>query len=212
MIMAKFDDFKVNLKQKVKAKLILLASVAVFKALPLLLIVSIVYVALNWAKEDIQAQHSYDNIMEKLEVENLSDLIEIKGNEQTGYYWGFVSNIDEKLDAVIERITENPNTVTINDKDLLKKMIKAELVTQYPDLGGPTFDTGSTYSGSSEERAKQMLEDMSLDEKVSQMLFLLTSSSGDLSKNAGGYILLDGFDFSNLTNTGRCIFFYKCML
>lgn len=195
--MAKFDDFKVNLKQKVKAKLILLASVAVFKALPLLLIVSIVYVALNWAKEDIQAQHSYDNIMEKLEVENLSDLIEIKGNEQTGYYWGFVSNIDEKLDAVIERITENPNTVTINDKDLLKKMIKAELVTQYPDLGGPTFDTGSTYSGSSEERAKQMLEDMSLDEKVSQMLFLLTSSSGDLSKNAGGYILLDGFDFSN---------------
>lgn len=192
---------KLDLKGKLKSALISFGTIVLIKVLPLLLIGSIIFNLLNFAKELIQGDHTYDEIISKLDTENLSDLIEVKGNEETGYYWGFVDDIDTKLDSVIEELTNNANTVTIKDKALLKKMIKAELVTQYPDLGGPTFSTDNTYSGSSEERAKKMLEDMTLDEKVSQMLFLLTSNSGDLSKNAGGYILLDGFDFSNTKST-----------
>lgn len=192
---------KLDLKGKLKNALISFGTIVLIKVLPLLLIGSIIFNLLNFAKELIQGDHTYDEIISKLDTENLSDLIEVKGNEETGYYWGFVDDIDTKLDSVIEELTNNANTVTIKDKALLKKMIKAELVTQYPDLGGPTFSTDNTYSGSSEERAKKMLEDMTLDEKVSQMLFLLTSNSGDLSKNAGGYILLDGFDFSNTKST-----------
>ena len=180
---------KLDLKGKLKNALISFGTIVLIKVLPLLLIGSIIFNLLNFAKELIQGDHTYDEIISKLDTENLSDLIEVKGNEETGYYWGFVDDIDTKLDSVIEELTNNANTVTIKDKALLKKMIKAELVTQYPDLGGPIFSTDNTYSGSSEERAKKMLEDMTLDEKVSQMLFLLTSNSGDLSKNAGGYLL-----------------------
>lgn len=192
---------KLDLKGKLKNALISFGTIVLIKVLPLFLIGSIIFNLLNFAKELIQGDHTYDEIISKLDTENLSDLIEVKGDEETGYYWGFVDDIDTKLDSVIEELSNNGNTVTIKDKTLLKKMIKAELVTQYPDLGGPTFSTDNTYSGSSEERAKKMLEDMTLDEKVSQMLFLLTSNSSDLSKNAGGYILLDGFDFSNTKST-----------
>ena len=91
----------------------------------------------------------------------------------------------------------DPDVVTIEDKDMLKKMIKAELITQYPDLGGKTFSTGDTYTGTSAQKAEILLDEMSIDQKISQLIFLNTSDSNSLSKNAGGYILSTGFDFSN---------------
>lgn len=192
------------LKTAMKGVLVHLAGIFIHY-LPIIIAVvmagTIIFDLVNYAKEFIQGIFTHDAIMEALETEDISSLVEIKGNSEEGYYWGFVSDIDTRLDAVVKKLSKNVNTVTIKDKALLKKMIKAEIVTQYPDLGGKTFSTGSTYSGSSEERAKQMLEDMSLDEKISQMLFLITNNGNDLNKNAGGYILSDGFDFSNVKST-----------
>lgn len=170
----------------------------VIKLIAIISIVCIGFVFFNYIKEWIEGKNTATEIYEQLaETQDFSELVEIKGDENEGYYWGFVDNIDEILQKIIEELEDNSNTVTIKDIDLLKKMILAEVVTQYPDLGGKSFEVEkSIYSGSSKQKAEQMMRDLSLEEKVSQMLFVLTSNNDDLSKGAGGYVLEGGFDFS----------------
>lgn len=160
-------------------------------------VASIGLVILDWAREWIDGKNTADKIEEVLSIQDINELIEIKGNDENGYYWGFVDDIDDRLDVLIEKMKSDPDVVTIEDKDMLKKMIKAELVTQYPDLGGKTFATGDTYTGTSAQKAEILLDEMSIDQKISQLIFLNTSDSNSLSKNAGGYILSTGFDFAN---------------
>ena len=158
---------------------------------------TLVFTIFDYVREIIDGENTAQEISEVLSIQDINELVEIKGNDNDGYYWGFVDDIDSRLDILIESMRDNPDVVTIEDKDLLKMMIKAELVTQYPDLGGMSFDSGNTYSGTSEEKAEQLLDRLSIEQKISQMLFVNTTDNNSLSKNAGGYILSSGFDYSN---------------
>lgn len=202
--MAKGEDgkFKGAIKGAIKGAFMHIAVVAgafLLKILPWLLIaVTILNVLFNRQKEINQGKNTAEEIYSILGETDLNNLIEVKGNDNDGYYWGFVDDADERLDDVIEKLEKKHGTVTIESKNLLKKMILAQVVTQYPDLGGKSFTSSkSVYSGTSEQKAEQMMRDLSLEDKVSQMLFVLTSNNSELSQNAGGYVLEDGFDFSN---------------
>ncbi len=82
-------------------------------------------------------------------TQSLHDLITVAGNEENGYYLAFKEGADERLEDIIEAFKQaNYQTVTDDvknqefeegtniSKEILLKMIQAELFTQYPHLGG----------------------------------------------------------------------------
>lgn len=198
--MAKKGDgiIKTKIKGMAAAAISFVVSHSLIILIPTIIAVVLVTTVLDYVRELVNGSNSAQKVYEAFESENLNQLVEKKGNDQDGYYWGFVDDIDARLDKVVEKLDKDSATISIHDKELLKKMIKAELITQYPDLGGKSFsNSNSSYSGSSDEKAKQLMRELTLEEKISQMLFVSTSDNNKLSQNAGGYILEDGFDFSN---------------
>lgn len=76
--------------------------------------------------------------------EDLSSLIEIKGDEKSGYYLGFKEDIDDTLQKVLD---ENENTyaaLEVKDVSTLKKFLKAQMVTEYPNLGSSIVGNADT--------------------------------------------------------------------
>lgn len=121
----KKDEAKVNNKKKV---------------ISILLIVILLFGGLGsfdmavLGNQQGQAKNTPKTIYETLEVDSLLDLIEIKGDEQSGYYYSFVDGTEEKLDQVVKKLQKDGNKAIT--KELLKKMIKAEVVNQFPLLKG----------------------------------------------------------------------------
>ena len=197
-----------NTLKSVKNKIVAIAvavksTVFSIKIIPIILLIVMGATLFNWVRELIHARDTSQAILEALQVQDLDELVTLGGNDEEGYYWTFVDDVDERLDEVIESLEDDIDTLTIDDRDMIKKMVKAELVTQYPDLGGRSFSntSGTTYTGTDAEKARQMMEDMSIEEKISQMLFVITSDNNGLSQDAGGYILVDGFDFSQASQS-----------
>ena len=93
-----------------------------------------------------QAKKTIDTIYDILEVDSLVDFIEIKGDDKEGFYYDFVEGADEKIDELVKEIQRiGYKSIT---KDLLKKMIKAEIVNQFPLLKGSVSGGGSGGSAS----------------------------------------------------------------
>lgn len=147
------NDFLDKLKngkskiKKMRNNIVLKA--AIIKSLSVVIPVVIVgllifMVFFKWQLEIIQGKTTANLIYEVLGIEDFGELIEIKGNEQEGYYWGFKDGVDEQLDLVIEELKKNTSALEIDNKNVLKKMILAEVATNYPDLGGRTFNNEST--------------------------------------------------------------------
>ena len=57
-----------------------------------------------------------------------------------GYYLQFKDGIDEKFKEIKDSLSNSPGLYGIDDVDLFKKMVKAELVTKFPNLGGEIND------------------------------------------------------------------------
>jgi len=92
-----------------------------------------------------QSTNTPKAIYKALEVDNLLDLIEIKGDEKSGYYYEFKEGTEEKIDALVEILQRDGNKEI--SRTLLKKMIKAEVVNQFPFLqgaGSSSFLSGDT--------------------------------------------------------------------
>ena len=106
-----------------------------FKALIPLLIAATV---LDWVVELFTADNTPQKIYSDLEIEDVAELIEIKGDETNGYYLDFVDNIDEKLQDVVDEINGQAgyHNLPTNSIEFVKKIIKAEVFTQFPDLRG----------------------------------------------------------------------------
>ena len=106
-----------------------------FKALIPLLIVATI---LDWVVELFTANNTPQKIYSDLEIEDVAELIEIKGDETNGYYLDFVDNIDEKLQDVVDEINGQAgyHNLPTNSIEFVKKIIKAEVFTQFPDLRG----------------------------------------------------------------------------
>ena len=75
-------------------------------------------------------------IYETFEIEDVAELVEIKEDGNGGYYLDFVEGIDDKLQEIIDKANGGDYHNLPNDVDFLKRMLKAEVYTQFPDLGG----------------------------------------------------------------------------
>lgn len=79
-------------------------------------------------------QISIYDILE-LATQDLSQLVEIKGDEESGYHLEFVEDIDTKLEKVLEKNESTYKAAGIKKVSTLKKFIKAQMVTEFPNLG-----------------------------------------------------------------------------
>lgn len=112
------------------------------KIIPLILVIAIITSVIEWVIKTFQAKNTVDKIYENLKMDDVCDLIQIKGNDKDGYYLDFADDIDDKLDDTIEYLDSTAGVKSGIDKKFLKKMIKAEVCTQFPDLGAKVDDKG----------------------------------------------------------------------
>ena len=143
--MAKKDEdqtvkgkIKTKAKGKVKAKMALWFSktfiIFFLKVLPILLAICAVHTVFSWIADLVESTKNADDVYEAIGSDTLSELICVSGNEKDGYYLAYKQGIDEKLDEIVENY--NRASRQYLTKDILKKMLDAELYTQYPNLGG----------------------------------------------------------------------------
>lgn len=138
--MGLLNNLKEKGKNKIKRKVIAAAVPLAIKGIALLLVIAIITSIVEWVIKVFQPQNTVDQIYKNLEIEDVSDLIQIKGNNNDGYYLDFADDVDDKLDDTIDYLNRTAGVKSGIDKDFLKKMIKAEVCTQFPDLGANVED------------------------------------------------------------------------
>ncbi|MBD8923346.1 hypothetical protein EGR52_08025 [bacterium] len=149
---AKNKTFK-KMKNTVVAKLASVAVLVFAKLLPLILIISLFTTAFEWLIEIFESEDTpeviYASLLDEEDAKskNLASLVQIKGDAKNGYYLDFEDNIDEKINNTIKELESAKHVGVSIDKDLLKKIIKAELITQYPNLGGNVANGGNQFQG-----------------------------------------------------------------
>lgn len=125
-------------KGKIKAKMAAWFTktfiIFVMKVLPIFLLVCMVHTAFSWISDLVESVKNPADIDEIMGIDNISDLICVAGNADDGYYLAYKQGIDEKLDEVVKRYNKGSRQYV--KKDVIKKMLDAELYTQYPNLGG----------------------------------------------------------------------------
>lgn len=105
-------------------------------------------VIFDFVIEIVTAKTTPEKIVEELEVEEIADLIEIKSSDG-GYYLDFKDGVEEQLDTIIKGMNSTPGVHNLpRDKEFLKKLIKAEIITQFPDLGGKIPEGSGGFQGS----------------------------------------------------------------
>lgn len=138
---------KARMKKTIKGRIGIKTRIILSTILILILIFILLFFSLETF--DLQKQHAKgmaQTIYEELEVDNLTDFIEIKGDDKEGFYYDFVEGADEKLAELVKKLKrEGSKSITL---DLLKKMIKAEVVNQFPLLKGSVSGGGSGGSAS----------------------------------------------------------------
>lgn len=118
------------------------------KVLALLTIIVSASIFLADLYEMITAENTPKKIYEDLEIEDVAELIQIKGNKDTGYYLDFVDDIDTKLEALVETLNTSVAYHNVpTDIEFLKKLIQAEVVTKFPNLGGDIPEGESGFQG-----------------------------------------------------------------
>jgi|GEM_PF-4572516 len=142
-------EFKIVKNIKKVMKIITMMPI-IYKFVILLVTIMTVLVIVHKVIEKLKSNNTAKLTYEQLGVDNLSELVEIKGNDQDGYYLEFSEDFDEKIDQFIES-THN-RSVTYNFKgtgrrELLVNMIKAEIVSQFPNLGGKITDASTQFQG-----------------------------------------------------------------
>ena len=142
-----------KIKNVVVAKITSFISLILAKLLPLILITALLATVFSWLIEIFESEDTpeviYASLLDENDAQskNLSSLIQIKGDAKNGYYLDFEDNIDEKVDNTIKELNKSNYITASIDKDFLKKIIKAELCTQYPNLGGETTNGDNEFQG-----------------------------------------------------------------
>lgn len=128
---------KKKLKRKFIKKAILLATIPV-------LLLSI----FDYSVEKISAKNTPEKIYEILDVDSIEKLVEIKENENGGYYLAFKDGTDEKIEKLIDKAAGTAGVHNLpDDVEIIKKMLKAEIITQFPDLGGEIPEDSDGFQG-----------------------------------------------------------------
>lgn len=115
---------------------------SLFKPILIGIIVVLVIAALDNGAEIGFGEATPELVYDTLEVEDIADLVEIKPNVDGGYYLDFVEGIDEKLQEIVNKASGGNYHNLPANIEFLKDMLKAEVYTQFPDLGGSV--TGGT--------------------------------------------------------------------
>lgn len=94
-------------------------------------------------------QKTSQEIYNIFDVEDVKELVAIKKSEDdSGYYLDFIDGFDEKVKEVIEGVNDRIGTFKIpRDEAFLKKIIKAEVITQFPNLGGNIPENSDGFQG-----------------------------------------------------------------
>ena len=154
------------------------------------MLVSFVFTAFSWLVEIFSGKNNPEEFYKLTEITDVMELVKVAGSDREGYYYEFVDDIDKKLDAYIQKtILENgEHNITGINKLLWKKMLKAELMTELPDLGGAPRNAES-----SKKSIDDILKEMSLEDKIAQMLFVIVQAEGSSTKfdsvKVGGYVI-----------------------
>lgn len=122
-------------KKVVKRHMLVAAVILAIKIFLMLLMIFAVVAVIEWLVKIFQPKNTVDKIYKELKIDDVSELVQIKGNEKDGYYLDFVDDIDKKLQDTIDYLNSTAGVKSGIDKEFLKKMIKTEVVTQMPDLG-----------------------------------------------------------------------------
>lgn len=105
-----------------------------------LFFLSIILTGFDFSSEIKTAENTPKNIYQNLAVENMKELVEIKkADDNSGYYLDFIEDFDEKVEKIIEDTKNKLGLHTLPQKgakQFIKKIIKAEVITQFPNLGG----------------------------------------------------------------------------
>lgn len=142
------DKAKKAVKNGIKAKLATVGVAIGVKIIPMLLIAVTAASIVDFVVELFTAKNTPEKIYEELEVEDVAELIQIKGNKEDGYYLDFIDDIDTKLDGLIETLNNDSEYHNVpEDKKFLKKLLKAEAVTKFPNLGGKIPEGSDGFQG-----------------------------------------------------------------
>lgn len=141
------EKAKKAIKTGIKAKLAALGLMFTVKILPILLVIVTAASIFDWVIELFTSENTPKEIYRQLEIDDVAELIQVKENNG-GYYLDFVDGIDDKLDALIETLNTSGEYHNVpKDKKFLKKLIQAEVVTKFPDLGGTPPESSSGFQG-----------------------------------------------------------------
>lgn len=139
---------KQTVKKTIKAKLAAFGLALSVKIIPMLLVVFTAASIVDFVVEIFTAENTPEKIYQQLEIEDVTELIQIKGDKQDGYYLDFIDDIDAKLDDLIETLNTSGEYHNVpKDKKFLKKLLKAEAVTKYPNLGGKIPEGSDGFQG-----------------------------------------------------------------
>lgn len=94
------------------------------------------YTAGQYSTGESEEEIANTGMYRVLGVSNVIELVTINGTPEDGYSIAFVDDIDEKLQQVIDSDEEDDNYNALGiDTETLKEYIKAEVMTQIPNLG-----------------------------------------------------------------------------
>lgn len=146
--------------------------------------------------------------------------ITIVSDGSGGYKYAFTDSegnevsLDKAVDNALKTLKANNcnalSELGITDeirKETLKKLILAEIRTQYPDLSNSGLEAGTSFAPStSTADVGQIVNNMTLEEKIYQMLMVgvqLNNGQDYSDSLAGGFILHGGSDYdANLNAIG----------
>lgn len=131
-------NIKSKAKGKIKAKMAAWFTktfiIFVMKVLPIFLAICFAYTAFSWVADLVESAKNPSDVYDEMGISDLSDLMCIAGNADDGYYLAYKQGIDDKLDVIVKDYNKGSRQYV--DKDTVKKMLQAELYTQFPNLGG----------------------------------------------------------------------------
>ena len=89
-------------KKAVKKQMLVAAMIFIVKIFLMLLMIFAVVAVIEWLVKIFQPKNTVDKIYKELKIEDVSELVQIKGNTTDGYYLDFVDDIDKKLQDTID--------------------------------------------------------------------------------------------------------------
>lgn len=154
------DKAKVKGKVKGIARLatILPFLVSMLKILGVIALIFAVYESISWLLEPIRTSRMEENTLEVLEAENIEDLVVVKGDEETGYYLGYREDFDNAIQELAEKMADEHNLYGTKP-ETIEKMIRAQIVTQYPNLGGKVDEEKQAEKLEKQENGEKIEED-----------------------------------------------------